>query len=241
MGLQRVGHDWATNTEAGDSDPRGFRTTLEGTLYPTRSEFLRVVDLRSLQRFIPQKYFQHWFCGNHYGCQIPQYHGACLYYTHTWPAWGTDILKHVSNPPSWLKVWGTKSSHDHLNKWSFLFSPFFLSFGHSACGILAPQPGIEHKPSAVKAPRPNHWTTREFTVEFLPDSFLSCSFSPCMDYYSKKGLVQATVSTLWSYPMPRKPPRWCFIYITMSFPGTEIHIITSNKQTNNDFLACIKQ
>ena len=30
-----------------------------------------------------------------------------------------------------------------------------------ACGILAPQPGIEPGPSAVKASSPNHWTARE--------------------------------------------------------------------------------
>ena len=33
---------------------------------------------------------------------------------------------------------------------------------HTACGILVPQPGIEHRPPAVKLPSPNHWTTREF-------------------------------------------------------------------------------
>ena len=30
--------------------------------------------------------------------------------------------------------------------------------------ILVPQPGIEPMPSAVKAQRPNHWSTREFLV-----------------------------------------------------------------------------
>ena len=37
-----------------------------------------------------------------------------------------------------------------------------LLFGHTACGILPPQPGIEPGPSAVKAQNPNHWSTREF-------------------------------------------------------------------------------
>ena len=32
----------------------------------------------------------------------------------------------------------------------------------AACGILAPRPGIEPGPWAVKAWSPNHWTTREF-------------------------------------------------------------------------------
>ena len=31
-----------------------------------------------------------------------------------------------------------------------------------ACGILVPQPGMEPRPPAVKAPSPNHWTDREF-------------------------------------------------------------------------------
>ena len=31
-----------------------------------------------------------------------------------------------------------------------------------ACRILVPPPGIEPAPSEVKAPSPNHWTTREF-------------------------------------------------------------------------------
>ena len=35
-----------------------------------------------------------------------------------------------------------------------------------ACGILVPRPGMEPGPSAVKAPTPNHWTTRE-----LPNNF----------------------------------------------------------------------
>ena len=38
----------------------------------------------------------------------------------------------------------------------------FFSFGHMACGILVPHPGIEPGPLAVKAPSPNNWTTREF-------------------------------------------------------------------------------
>ena len=37
----------------------------------------------------------------------------------------------------------------------------FFPFGHTACGILVPQPGIEPEPSAVKALSPHHWTARE--------------------------------------------------------------------------------
>ena len=42
----------------------------------------------------------------------------------------------------------------------FLFS-FFWPYC-MACRILALWPGIEPRPSAVKAQSPNHWTTREF-------------------------------------------------------------------------------
>ena len=33
---------------------------------------------------------------------------------------------------------------------------------HMACGILVPQPGIELRPSKVRAQSLNHWTTRQF-------------------------------------------------------------------------------
>ena len=36
----------------------------------------------------------------------------------------------------------------------------FLFFGLKACRILVPWPGIEPRPSAVKAQSPNHWVTR---------------------------------------------------------------------------------
>jgi len=32
----------------------------------------------------------------------------------------------------------------------------------ATCGVLVPQPGIEHQPSVVKVKSPKHWTTREF-------------------------------------------------------------------------------
>ena len=46
------------------------------------------------------------------------------------------------------------------------YHSFFLPHS-SACGILAPQPGIEPGPSAVKVPSLNHWTAREFPVSFF--------------------------------------------------------------------------
>lgn len=33
-----------------------------------------------------------------------------------------------------------------------------------ACGTLVPLPGVEPRPSAVRAWRLNHWTAREFPV-----------------------------------------------------------------------------
>ena len=36
---------------------------------------------------------------------------------------------------------------------------FFFSFGHEACGILVPQPGIKTT-SSLKAQNLNHWTAR---------------------------------------------------------------------------------
>ena len=39
---------------------------------------------------------------------------------------------------------------------------FFFSGMPAACGILAPLPGIESRPSAGKAWSPNHWTATEF-------------------------------------------------------------------------------
>ena len=39
---------------------------------------------------------------------------------------------------------------------------FFFWLHHRACRILIPLPEVEPWPSAVKAQRPYHWTTREF-------------------------------------------------------------------------------
>ena len=47
---------------------------------------------------------------------------------------------------------------------------FFFWPHHAPCGILVPRPGIEPGPTAVKAPRPNHWTTREFPHIFFNPS-----------------------------------------------------------------------
>ena len=45
---------------------------------------------------------------------------------------------------------------------------FFIFWLHcTACGILVLWPGIEHRPSAVRAQSPNHWTAREFPMPFI--------------------------------------------------------------------------
>ena len=50
----------------------------------------------------------------------------------------------------------------------FVFCLFWLYC--RACGIVVPWPGIELEPLAVKAQNPNHWTTREFPMEFFKSS-----------------------------------------------------------------------
>ena len=51
----------------------------------------------------------------------------------------------------------------------FKYFPFFFFWSYPmACGILVPQPGTESRSSAVKAPSPNHCSTREI---------------PCLKYF----------------------------------------------------------
>ena len=38
---------------------------------------------------------------------------------------------------------------------------FFSTMLCVACGVLAPQPGVEPMPPALEVQSPNHWTTRE--------------------------------------------------------------------------------
>ena len=54
---------------------------------------------------------------------------------------------------------------------------FFFLAAQCACGILVPQPGIEPRPSAMKAQSPNHWTTGDFpSLSFDAWCPLSSSF-----------------------------------------------------------------
>ena len=55
----------------------------------------------------------------------------------------------------------------NLKKKNF-FNVLFI--GHTACGILVPQPGIEPMLPPLRAQSLNHWTTRE--VQNLKKNFL---------------------------------------------------------------------
>ena len=63
-----------------------------------------------------------------------------------------------------------------------------------ACGILVPPPGIEPRPTAVKAPSPNHWTTRElpelffvFLINLFIYFFAALGFRCCTRAFSSCG------------------------------------------------------
>ena len=68
----------------------------------------------------------------------------------------------------WLPCWrdhmcGFQSSGlphptSHIKAWTFEWYDLF--------GILVHWPGIEPRPIAVRAPSPNHWTTKEFPLYF---------------------------------------------------------------------------
>ena len=64
-----------------------------------------------------------------------------------------------------MKEIGLDQSQTLENDFSFYFfrvkKNFF--FGHVACGILVPRPGIKPRAPAVRALGPNHWTAREFS------------------------------------------------------------------------------
>ena len=78
---------------------------------------------------------------------------------------GAGVLRaHTCLP--WTPFLGTKSH--------FLFFSFFILLHHMACGILAPWPGIEPGPLAVKAQSSSHWSAREFPTICL----FTLSYSP---------------------------------------------------------------
>ena len=58
---------------------------------------------------------------------------------------------------------------------------FFFWPGHATFRILVPRPGIEPRPTAVKAPSPNYRTTREFPTPCISDCVLSICFNDGID------------------------------------------------------------
>ena len=102
-----------------------------------------------------------------------------------------------------------------LHSFLFFSLPFpFLSFfvpHRAACGILAPQPGIEPTPLAVKARSPNHWTAREFPpLPFLYEKKITVIFSVfaffCIECYLR---AQAPGKHLGSNPSSATEPVCC--------------------------------
>ena len=83
-----------------------------------------------------------------------------------------------------MPLWSLNSSsrHTHCSAGeghpgsALFFCCFFLGLCHTACDMLVPQPGIEPRPSTVRAWSPNHWTVKEFlamSVQFSSVQSLS--------------------------------------------------------------------
>ena len=53
---------------------------------------------------------------------------------------------------------------------SILLLLYILVFGHEACEILTPQPGIKHTPPALGRQIFSHWTTREIPSSVILNS-----------------------------------------------------------------------
>ena len=65
-----------------------------------------------------------------------------------------------------------------FKKFLLMKSFFVIFFCHTvqdvrACGILVPQPGIQPRPSALRAQNLNHWTTWEVPTPVLLIQFVS--------------------------------------------------------------------
>ena len=67
----------------------------------------------------------------------------------------------------------------------FWFGLVFWFFGHLACRILVPRPGVEPAPAAVEVQSLNHWTTREVPVPecFKYSQSYCIKFHQCGVYY----------------------------------------------------------
>ena len=137
---------------------------------------------------------------------------------------GINYFLYAHNPHICLSV-----PKFHLEKQTHIFNYLFFSFLFSwqcctACGLLAPWPGIEPPPLALEVQSLNHWTTREvpqlssvrchpttskFNVSqmefiFSPQTcFRSCVFClsgrylslPCLACARNRGIVLLFLST----------------------------------------------
>ena len=72
------------------------------------------------------------------------------------------------------KIFKTSHPSDLLKTGCFFFFGEFWPC-HMACGVLAPQPGIELTTLAVTSWSPNHWTKREFPKLDVSKYFLNAS------------------------------------------------------------------
>ena len=91
----------------------------------------------------------------------------------------TRTTAHNSTNKPHDSVWNLRDANhlfmESMKQMALLFFHYFFWLSCSACEILVPWPGTELAPLAVKAPSPNHWTTREFpdglTCKKCQDSF----------------------------------------------------------------------
>ena len=88
-------------------------------------------------------------------------------------------------PPEW---WENKI---------LLFYFILFYFGHEACGILVPQPGIEPGPPAVELWSPNHWTARE--VPKILGVFMFLFFSLFQYFYFHFTQLSILYVFAWKY------------------------------------------
>ena len=66
-----------------------------------------------------------------------------------------------------------------------------MFFGCEACGILAPQPGIEPAPPALEGGL-NHWTARE-----VPDFLCVFNIFECNHSARESNMLENTRTSLW--------------------------------------------
>ena len=83
----------------------------------------------------------------------------------------------------WITFWMSLKSLLNLLQHCFCFTFWF--WGQEACGLLAPQPGIEHATPALEMQSLNHWTTGEvprITFKWVKSQAggqeLFCTFGP---------------------------------------------------------------